>query len=115
VDLNITEDSIEVTARSMSGGAWLGGTDAHGLQQWLLCYGKASRILPQATAELVIWLANTFPPWAAYQALSMAGRLVPLDKCPGVRPIGIGKTWQHLAAKATLLSSGSCAKELCGK
>jgi hypothetical protein len=43
----------------------------------------------------------------------MAGRLVTLDKCPGVRPIGVGKTWQRLAAKATLLVSGCDAKEQC--
>jgi hypothetical protein len=113
VDLDITEDSIEVTARRLSGGAGLGGTDAHALQQWLLRFGKASRTLRQASAEMVDWLANTFPPWASYRAL-MAGRLVALDKCPGVRPIGIGETWRRLAAKATLLSSGREAKELCG-
>jgi hypothetical protein len=33
VDLNITEDSIEVTARCLSRGAGLGGMDAHTLQQ----------------------------------------------------------------------------------
>jgi hypothetical protein len=93
-------------------GAGLGGTDAHALQQWLLRFRKASCTLQQAFAKLVEWLANTFPPWAAYRAL-MAGRLVALDKCPGVRPIGIGETWPRLAAKATLLLSGSDAKELC--
>jgi hypothetical protein len=76
-------------------------------------FGKASCTLLQASAKLVEWLANTFPPWAAYRAL-MAGCLVALDKCPGVRPLGIGETWWRLAAKATLLSSGSDAKELCG-
>jgi hypothetical protein len=113
VDLDITEDSIEVTARRLSGGAGLGGTDAHALQQWLLRFGRSSRLLRQATADLVDWMANSFPPWAAYRAL-MAGRLVALDKCPGVRPIGVGETWRRLAAKATLLVSGSDAKELCG-
>jgi hypothetical protein len=58
-------------------------------------------------------LANTYPRWVSYQSL-MTGCLVALDKCPGVHLIGIGKTWWHLAAKATLLSSGSDAKELCG-
>jgi hypothetical protein len=82
VDLDITEDTIEVTARHLSRGAGLGGTDAaHVLQQWLLRFGKSSRLLRQATAHLVDWLASSFPPWAAYRAL-MAGRLVPLDKYP---------------------------------
>jgi hypothetical protein len=113
VDVDITEDTIEVVARRLSGAAGLGGTDAHALQQWLLRFGNSSRTLRQATAELVDWLANDFPPWAAYRAL-MAGRLVALDKCPGVRPIGIGETWRRLAAKATLQVAGSDAKELCG-
>jgi hypothetical protein len=65
------------------------------------------------TANLVDCLANSFPPWAAYRAL-MAGRLVALDKCPGVRPIRVGETWWRLAAKATLLVSGCDAKEQCG-
>ena len=43
----------------------------------------------------------------------MAGRLVALAKCPGVRPIGVGETWRRLAAKATLLVSGCDAKERC--
>jgi hypothetical protein len=113
VDLDITEDTIEVAARCLSGGAGLGGTDAHVLQQWLLRFGKSSRLLRQATADLVDWLASSFPPWAAYRAL-MAGRLVALDKCPGVRPIWVGETWRRLAAKATLLGSGCNAKEQCG-
>jgi hypothetical protein len=33
VDLDITEDSIEIVARCLSGGAGLGGTDAHALWQ----------------------------------------------------------------------------------
>jgi hypothetical protein len=44
----------------------------------------------------------------------MAGRLVALDKCPGIGPIGVGKTWRRLAAKATLLVSGCDAKEQYG-
>jgi hypothetical protein len=44
----------------------------------------------------------------------MAGHLVALDKCPGVRPIGVGETWWRLTTKATLLISGCDAKERCG-
>ena len=44
----------------------------------------------------------------------MTGHLVALDKCPGIRPIGIGETWRRLFAKASLLASGSEAKEKCG-
>jgi hypothetical protein len=53
VDLAITGDSIKVTAQSLSGGAGLGGTDAHALQQGLLRFGKSSRDLRQTTADMV--------------------------------------------------------------
>ena len=36
----------------------------------------------------------------------MSGRLVALDKCPGVRPIGIGETWHRAFAKALLKVAG---------
>jgi hypothetical protein len=111
VDLDITEDTIEVTARRLSRGAGLGGTDTHALQQWLLQYGQASQLLQQA--NFVNWLSNSFPPWAAHRGL-MAGCLVALDKCPDVRPIGIGETCRRLFAKASLLASGNEAKEKCG-
>ncbi len=42
VDLDITKDSIEVTAHCLSRGAGLRGTDAHVLQEWLLLFSKAS-------------------------------------------------------------------------
>jgi hypothetical protein len=44
----------------------------------------------------------------------MAGRLIALDKCPGVCPLGIGKTWRHLCAKLVLLACSTDAKEKCG-
>jgi hypothetical protein len=112
VHLDITKVTIKIVARSLSGGAGLGGMDAHELQQWLLQFGKSSCNLQQAVAELVEGLANAFPSCAAYQAL-MAGCLVALDKCPGIGPIGIGETLRRLAANATLQVAGSDAKERC--
>jgi hypothetical protein len=50
-------------------------------------------------------VSNGHPPWAAYRAL-MACRLIGLDKCPGVRPVGIGEIWRRLIAK--------CIIEVCG-
>jgi hypothetical protein len=80
------------------------------LQQMLL---RFSCLLREVVTEFVDWLANSFPPWAAYQAL-MAGRLVALNECPGVHPLEIGETWCHLCAKLVLLACGSDAKEQCG-
>ena len=44
----------------------------------------------------------------------MANRLVALDKCPGVRPVGIGEIWRRLFAKTVLILAGEEAKEECG-
>ena len=42
----------------------------------------------QIFGKFVEWMANRCSPWEAYRAL-MLGRLIGLDKCPGVRPVGV--------------------------
>lgn len=44
----------------------------------------------------------------------MSGRLMAINKCPGVRPIGIGESWKRLFTKANLEVTGEAAKEACG-
>ena len=50
---------------------------------------------------------------AAYRAL-ISGRLIALDKSPGIRPVWIGETWRRLLAKCLLRVSGQEAKTACG-
>ena len=64
-------------------------------------------------AEFGEWLCNGRPPWAAYLAM-MSGRLIAVDKCPGIRPVGIGETWRCLLAKCLLQVTGQEAKAACG-
>ena len=52
------------------------------------------------------------PPWAAYRAL-MSGRMIALEKSPGIRPVGIGDTWRRLLAKCLLRVLGKEAKAFC--
>ena len=59
------------------------------------------------------WMANGRPPWAAYRALIL-GHLIGLDKCPRVRPVGVGETWYHILVKCVLVVIGAEAKEACG-
>ena len=113
IDIDITEDTVEEVSRHLSGGAGLNGTDSQEMSRWLTCYGPASRELRQTVAELANWLANNTPPWAAYRAF-MSGRLIALDKCPGIRPIGIGEIWRRLFAKCLLKVTGAEATEACG-
>ena len=41
-------------------------------------------------------------------------RLIPLDKCPGVRPIGVGKVVRRIIAKAILCTIGRDIEEAAG-
>ena len=83
------------------------------LQQYLLRHGGASRWFCQTIAKMAEWLANTSLLWARYRSI-MASRLIALDKCPGVCPIGVGKTLRRLLAKCILAVAGKEAKLACG-
>ena len=83
------------------------------LQHWLLRFGAASAELRLIVGEFVEWLGNGCPPWAAYRAL-MSGRMIALDKQPGIRPVGVGETWRRLMAKCLLKVARPEAKTACG-
>jgi len=44
----------------------------------------------------------------------MSGRLIALDKNPGVRPIGICESWRRMFAKCLLAVAGKNAADECG-
>ena len=44
----------------------------------------------------------------------MSGRMIALDKQPGIRPVGVGETWRRLMAKCLLKVAGPEAKSACG-
>ena len=71
------------------------------LKIWLLKFGYNSTRLRTTVETFVYWLANGTPPWMAYHAF-MYGRLIMLDKHPGVRPVGLGETWWRLFTKIVL-------------
>ena len=70
----------------------MGGKDSVILRHWLLHFGAASRELRLIVADFMEWLGNGRTPWASNRAI-MSGRLVSLDKQPGVRPVRVGETW----------------------
>ena len=59
------------------------------------------------------WLENGRPPWAVQRAL-MSGRMIALDKHPGIRLVGVGETWRRLMTKCLLRVAGPEAKAACG-
>ena len=71
------------------------------------------KILRTTIARLVEYLSNGYPPWASYRVM-MYCRDIGLDKCPGVRPIGIGDIFRRLCCKIVLLLTKGQATKACG-
>ena len=69
--------------------------------------------LRRAVASLAHWMSNDFPPWAATCTL-LSNRLMALEKCPGIRLIGIGEIWRRLLTKCVLKVAGAETKDACG-
>ena len=107
--VDITNNTVTAVAGWLSGGARPGGTDLVLLQHWLLQFGAASTELRLIVGDFIECMSNRRPPWAAYRAL-MSGRLIALDKQPGIRPVGVGETWRRLIAMCLLKVAGPEAK-----
>ena len=110
--VDITDDTVTAVAGRLSGGAGPRGTDSVSLQHWILQFGATSAELRLIVREFVEWLGNWRPPWDAYRAL-MSGRLIALDKQPGIRPVGVGETWRRFMVKCLLKVAGPEAKAAC--
>ena len=111
--VDITDDTVMAVAGRLSGGAGPRGTDSVSLQHWLLRFGAASAELRLIVGDFMEWFGNGRPPWAAYRAL-LSGRLIVLDKKPGIRPVRVGETWRCVMAKCLLKLPGPEAKTACG-
>jgi hypothetical protein len=111
--IRILPEDVEKAARTLSGAAGPGGVLGVSLKAALLDFGQASSNLATAFARLNRWLANCSPPWAAIRAL-MEGRLIALDKQPGVRPIGIKDSACRLMSKVMVELTKEEAAKACG-
>ena len=75
-------------------------------------FGEGSNRLRTSIETFVGWLANGSPPWAAYFSF-ISGRLITLDKQPGIRTVGAGETWRRIFAKIALNVTGPEATMEC--
>ena len=64
-------------------------------------------------AGLARRLANTVVEWEDIRAL-MANRLIALDQCPGVCPIGIGEALRGVLGNVVALATRADLEEVCG-
>ena len=79
----------------------------------MLRFGSSSARLRDSVAAVCCRLCNSVTPWKDVHAL-VASRLIALDKCPGVRPIGIGGTLRRILGKAVCLANCIDATVVCG-
>ena len=79
----------------------------------MLRYGTSSAHLRDSVAELCRHLCNSIVPWDSIRAL-VASRLIALDKCLGVRPIGIEETLRKIIGKAVCLVARLDMSSVCG-
>ena len=107
-----------------SGAAGPSGLDAAAWRRICTSFQRASSDLCDALSAVARRLCATFVDPAGLSAF-VSCRLIALDKCPGVRPIGVGETVRRIIAKAVLSvikedireaagSSQLCAGQLSG-
>ena len=97
----IDASTIRSAALRTKGAAGPSGLDAHCWRRMCTSFKTASNELCLSLVLLARCLCTTFVDPKGLSAL-MACRLIALDKCPGVRPIGICETARRIIAKAVL-------------
>ena len=94
-DLDITGSHVHYVVRHIQGNAGPGGCDSSHWQDILLRCGISSSHLRDSIANLTRCLANAIIEWPLLQGL-LTSRLIALDKCPEIRPIGIGEVFRRV-------------------
>ena len=89
-----------------------GGTDLEALQGWLLKFGWHRKILHTSVETFADWISNKKPPWDAYPAF-IFGRLILLDRQPGVHPVSVEKRERCLFSEILIKVAGPEATSSC--
>ena len=97
----ITADLIRQCALQTEGAAGPSGVDAMNWRRFCNAFGQKSNDLCSALAALAKRICTTYVDPSGLMAYT-ACRLIPLDKCPGVRPIGIGEVARRIIGKAVM-------------
>ena len=98
---SLNADQISKAALKTKGASGLSGLDAFAWRRLCSSFKTASRDLCSSLAAVGRRLCTSLVNPEALSAF-MACRLLPLDKCPGVRPIGIGEVPRRIISKAVL-------------
>ena len=104
---------IRSIALRTQGAAGPSGMDAPGWRRLLSSFHKESNGLCEAVAMVGRRICQHFVDPAGLSAFT-ACRLVALDKCPGVRPVGIGEVVRRILGKAILTVTGPDVQQVTG-
>ena len=107
---NLNADSILQAALHTQGSAGPSGLDAYAWRRMCSSFKTASHNLCKALAAVGRRICTSPVNPAGLEAL-VASRLIPLNKCPGVRPIGVGEVPRRIIAKAVLRIIGRDIEE----
>ena len=86
---------IRHSAMHTDGAAGPSGTDAMSWRHFCTAFGEKSNDLCCTLAALARLLCSSYIDPTCLDAYT-ASRLIPLDKCPGVRPIGVGEVVRRI-------------------
>ena len=109
----LDEYAIRHAALHTHGAAGPSGLDAYAWRRLCSSFMSASNSLCIALADIGRRIATTNVNPEGLSAF-VACRLIPLDKCPGVRPIGVGEVPRRIIAKAILRVIGSDVVDAAG-
>ena len=90
------------TALHCKGAAGPSGLDAYAWHRLCTAFKSFSASLCQSLADVAKCLCSSYIDPSTVSPL-LACRLIALDKCPGVRPIGIGDMARRIIAKSVLM------------
>ncbi len=105
--------AIRAVALRSTGSAGPSGVDASGWRRLCVSFHGASKVLCDSVAQMTRRLCTEHVDPVGIQAF-IACRLIPLDKRPGVRPIGIGETLRRIIGKAVLKVVGPDVRAVTG-
>jgi hypothetical protein len=97
----LTSDTIRKSVLSTQGSAGPSGGDADHWKRMCLSFKTSSGNLCDSLAMMARRLCTTFVDPLGLRAF-LANRLVPLDKNPGLRPVGIGEVHRRIIGKAIM-------------
>ena len=110
---SLTREVVRRAALHTQGAAGPSGVDADSWRRMCTSFGECSDELCDALAKCARRIATTYVDPTSLEAY-VACRLIPLDKKPGVRPIGIGEAMRRILGKAILRLTNQDIKEAVG-